>query len=128
MPTVLHPRALAETDGSAPHRVVIERQRFVVDTDTGLVDLESEQQAQALAEAHGVDRDAIDPDSGQGESAGSGESDENGADGPSGGATDETTHRTNDDGEPLCAGTTGAGDPCTRTVDEPGGYCYQHED
>lgn len=32
----------------------------------------------------------------------------------------------NDDGEPLCVGTTGSGDPCSRVVDEPGGYCYQH--
>lgn len=75
MPTVLHPRALAETDGTCPHRVVVGGQRYSIDTETGLVDLDSEQQAQELAAAHGVDRAAIEPDGGRGESGGSGESD-----------------------------------------------------
>lgn len=26
----------------------------------------------------------------------------------------------------TCSGETAGGDPCTREVDEPGGYCYQH--
>lgn len=48
------------------------------------------------------------------------------ADGDSGGATDGRVDGSDSDDAPTCAGTTAAGDPCTREVDEPGGYCYQH--
>lgn len=30
------------------------------------------------------------------------------------------------DGSHTCAGSTADGDPCTREVDEQGGYCHQH--
>lgn len=68
MPTVLHPRALDSVDGKPPHRVVINRERYVIDQDSFTVDLESEQEAQNLADSHGVDRDALDPDGAGGES------------------------------------------------------------
>lgn len=42
------------------------------------------------------------------------------------GDADDAVYHTNDDGEPLCAGTKADDEPCTRTVDELGGYCYQH--
>lgn len=34
-------------------------------------------------------------------------------------------HPSNDDGEPLCTGK--ADGQCSRTVDDPGGTCWQHE-
>lgn len=110
MPTVRHPRALEAVDGTPPHRVVIERERFDIDQDDYTVDLDTERQAEVLAESWGVDREAIDPDSGRGESGGSGESDENGESGPSGGATDET----------------GTGSDADDAADEPAETC-QHE-
>lgn len=61
MPTVLHPRALDDVDGSPAHRVVINRNRYNINQDTGLVELESEQEAQELADAYDVTREAIDP-------------------------------------------------------------------
>lgn len=37
-----------------------------------------------------------------------------------------TQYPSNNDGEPLCTGKEDG--QCTRTVDEPGGVCWQHED
>lgn len=128
MPTVLHPRSLDSVRGTCPHRVHVGRVRFSVDAETGLVDLDTEGQAAALADAHGVDRAAISPDGAQGESDDSGNSEPEDESEPSIAARDDATHRTNADGEPLCAGTTADDEPCTRTVNKLGGYCYQHKE
>jgi hypothetical protein len=49
-------------------------------------------------------------------------------DGDASGVTHESSseYPTNDNGEPLCVGKDSG--QCGRTVDEPGGECWQHQD
>jgi len=39
---------------------------------------------------------------------------------------DESGASEGESDEPTCAGTTSSGEPCSREVDDPGDYCFQH--
>ena len=51
-----------------------------------------------------------------------------GADSSVGDSSTGATDAPDEDETPTCAGTTADGSPCTREVDAPGDYCFQHED
>jgi len=57
MPTVTHPRALEDVDGSPPARVSLGRERY--DIDGGNVTVPDESHVRTLARAHGVDPDRL---------------------------------------------------------------------
>jgi len=51
----------------------------------------------------------------------------NGAHAASAGSSQSGGNATGSAADPTCAGTTAAGEPCTRPVDAAGDYCFDHD-
>lgn len=112
MPRYRHPVAGDDTPGHPPARVHVSRaEKAAVDAD-GCFDA-PRSVAESIADRHGTTVEAMRVDA-EAES------------GSSAGASGETASGSDADETYTCAGTTAGDEPCTREVDEPGGYCYQH--